>query len=113
MTEVAKRGKYVVVAGYFSNSRLEFIQAIGVFQDYRAAYGEAYLYLNELSENNGKSGTVAPPARITPLMELEGGNGCAMYLVGGESDTEDFAYILFCDEKEEEEHEENSIQRTK
>lgn len=104
--------KYVVVAGYFSDTNLEFIQAIGVFQDYRAAYGEAYIYLSELSEDReGRDGVVAPPVSITPLMELEGGNGFAMYLVGGDnsSNTEDFAYILFCDDKEEGQHEENSI----
>lgn len=102
--------KFVVVAGYFSKGRLEFIQAIGIFQDPRTAYGEAYLYLNKLAQdqNNENSGRVSPPASITPLMELEGSSGFGMYLDGGESDTEDFAYILFCEDKGDG-HEESDI----
>ena len=102
--------KFVVVTGYFSKGILEFIQAIGIFQDARTAYGEAHPYLNDLAQdqNNGNSGHVSPPASISPLMELEGSTGFGMYLDGGESDTEDFAYILFCEDKGDG-HEESDI----
>lgn len=66
------------------------ITLIGAFENSSEAYGEAYLYLDELSQSYKEEDGM----QITPLIELEGETGYVMYLQNKEGKISEYAYIL-------------------
>lgn len=93
--------KAVVVGGWVSDKGdLEMITLIGAFENAAEAYGEAYLYLDELSQNYKDEDGMC----ITPLCELEGDTGYGMYLKDKDGKTTEYAYILLNDNYEEEQN---------
>lgn len=81
----------VVVGGWMNEKgEQQMITLIGAFENLSEAYGEAYLYLDELSQNYRDEDGM----HITPLHELEGETGYAMYLQNKENKPTEYAYIL-------------------
>ena len=91
--------KYVVVAGYYSDTD-RFEQCIGVFDTAREAYGEALLYLQEEVDNEERD--IRSKLTISPLFELEGQTGYGMVLQGVPYDCTDYANVLFWDDSDTE-----------
>jgi hypothetical protein len=92
----------VVVGGWVDDKGVDqMITLIGAFEDLSEAYGEAYLYLDELSQNYSDE----DDAHITPLRELEGETGYGMYLQNKDGKTSEYAYILRNDDWKPESHE--------
>lgn len=90
----------VVVGGWMNEKgEQQFITLLGAFEDTTEAYGKAYLYLDELSGNYKEEDGM----QITPLYELEGETGYAMYLQGKDGKALDYAYILFNNNYEKQE----------
>ena len=87
-----KSKRFAVVTGYYNNDThiQGMIQCIGVYSDSKAAYGDALLHLNEVTESE---------LMISPLFELEGESGYGME-AKGERIT-DFAYVLFVEDEDE------------
>lgn len=81
--------KYVVVSGYRNNETgvIEFIQAIGTYNDVRQAYGVMFLQANELIEDEEKD-------ELSGLYRLEGETGFGINV--HHETTTDFVYVLFC-----------------
>ena len=93
----------VVVGGWMNDKgESEFITLLGAFEDTTEAYGKAYLYLDELSGNYKEEDGMT----ITPLYQLEGETGYGMYLQDKNGKTSEYAYILFNDNYEGNNHEE-------
>lgn len=83
--------KAVVVGGWMNdNGNSEMITLLGAFENLTEAYGKAYLYLDELSQNYSDD----DGAYITPLYELEGETGFGMYLKTKDHKTQEYAFVL-------------------
>lgn len=93
----------VVVGGFYdSNGQQAMITLLGAFENVSEAYGEAYLYLEELARQEvSDHGNV----KISLALELEGETGYAMYVLDKDDKPLDYAYILFNDNYEGESHE--------
>lgn len=92
------RIKAVVVGGWFNDKGdMEMITLIGAFENVAEAYGEAYLYLDELSQHYLDD----EGAHITLLFELEGETGYGMNLCTKDGKIHDYAYILMNDNYED------------
>lgn len=98
------KAKFLVIYGYYENSKMEnlqFISALGAFNDYEKAYGAAYLYLNDVIRNDYR-----PKERrfISCLGELECDTGYEMHTVNIDNPdaTVDFVDILYIDDGKDE-----------
>ena len=89
--------KYVVITGYKCKDGDEFTQCIGVFDDCKAAFGEALLYLNDEITNGGFS--EEDKVSISPLYSMQCETGYFMNIVNGNPNMEEYAQILFYDDK--------------
>lgn len=95
--------QYVVISGYDTVYEMDgrkllvnnFAQCLGVYDNHETAYGKAYLYLNELAHDDAEN-----EYTISPLIGTED-TGCKMILSReGDSQTIDWAWILYNDTKE-------------
>lgn len=86
--------KAVVVGGWLNDKgESQMIQLIGAYESTTEAYGQAYLYLDELCKEE---------QHITHLHELDGDTGYAMYTEDKDEKLHDYAYILLNSESEQE-----------
>lgn len=73
-----------------------FMQCLGVFEGFDRAYGKALIYLSEIAFD-GEGGEYT----ITPLQDLEGETGFALYMRNSQGQITDAVYILHADASEE------------
>lgn len=86
--------KAVVVGGWLDNKgNSQMIQLIGAYESTTEAYGQAYIYLDELCTDE---------STITPTEELEGETGYAMYTKSKDGRLENYAFVLLNTESEQE-----------
>lgn len=90
--------KAVVVGGWMHDGEPQMMTLIGAFENEAEAYGEAYLYLNELASHYGEE-----KVGISQTVELEGNTGYAMFVKNEEEKILDYAYILNNDDYKEQE----------
>ena len=82
--------KAVVVGGWMDKGVSQMITLIGAFDNFSEAYGEAYLYLDEMiADRNEQTLT------ITPLTLLEGDTGYAIFAINEKGEALYYADILF------------------
>ena len=91
MSETIKnKVKAAVVGGWMKDGVPQMISFIGAYDNVAEAFGEAYIYLDELIKMDEDDKTT-----ITPIQDLEGDTGCAIYGKDEQNQIKYYAYILF------------------
>lgn len=95
MTEtINNKVKAAVVGGWMKDGVSQTITLIGAFDNMAEAFGEAFLYLDELI------GMEEEEMFITPIQNLEEETGYAIYGKDKEGQIKYYSYILFNSKQE-------------